>query len=63
LMTLSAMLGLVSLILSFRVHRSPKALGILAVWICLLALGWITKGREYEPIGIPLVARASASDS
>ncbi len=55
LMSLSAMLGMVSLTLSFRAHRSPKALGILVVGLCLLALGRITEEGNHEPIGIPLV--------
>jgi hypothetical protein len=55
LLSLSSGLGIASLCLGYREHRSRRALVILAAGLTLLALGRIAEGRRFEPIGVPLV--------
>ncbi len=55
LLSLSAVLGVTSLGLGFRSHRSIRALVVLAAGLCLLSSGRIAEGWECEPIGMPLV--------
>jgi MerC mercury resistance protein len=55
LMALSASLGIASLGLGYRVHRSRRAVVVLVAGLCLLASGRVAEGWEYERIGLPLV--------
>jgi hypothetical protein len=55
LITLSALLGISSLCLGYREHRSHQALGILAVGLGSLATGCIVEHRELAQVGVPLV--------
>lgn len=50
----SAAIGIISLCWGYRVHRSRRALAILAVGLGLLAAGRIAERRE-EPWGVALV--------
>jgi hypothetical protein len=52
---LSASLGVSSLSLGYRKHRSRQALATLVLGLVFLALGRVVEGRAYEPIGIPLI--------
>lgn len=51
----SAAMGVSSLCLGYRVHRSRRALTVLAVGLGLLAAGRIAERRYQEPWGVPLV--------
>lgn len=55
LVALSAVVGITSLCLGYREHRSRQALALLAVGLGLLALGRIAEERELRPWGVPLV--------
>lgn len=55
LVGLSAVLGVTSLCLGYREHRSRRALGVLGAGLSLLALGRILEGMHIGPWGVPLV--------
>jgi hypothetical protein len=55
LVGLSAALGITSLCLGYREHRSRRALGVLGIGLALLALGRILEGQHIEPWGVPIV--------
>ncbi len=55
LLGLSALLGLSSLCLGFREHRSRRALAVLAVGLTVLALGRVTEEHRVGAVGVVLV--------
>jgi hypothetical protein len=55
LVGLSTLLGLASLCLGYRLHRSRQGVAVLAVGVALLALGRVAEARDVEPWGVPLV--------
>jgi MerC mercury resistance protein len=55
LVALSASLGIASLRLGYRVHRSRRAVVVLAAGLCLLISGRVAEGWEYERIGLTLI--------
>lgn len=55
LVGLSATLGVTSLCLGYKEHRSRWPLGVLAGGLALLALGRIAEHRELEALGVPLL--------
>jgi hypothetical protein len=55
LLALSASLGLASLGLGYRVHRSRRAVVVLAAGLCLLISGRVAEGWEQERIGLTLI--------
>ena len=58
LVGLSAVLGVTSLCLGYRAHRSRRALALLGAGLALLAAGRIAEEGEGEPWGAPLVVAA-----
>ena len=55
LVGLSAVLGVASLCLGYRQHRSRRALALLAAGLGLLASGRIAEGQGAHRWGVPLV--------
>lgn len=55
LMAMSATLGIGSLCLGYREHRSRRALMVLSAGLALLALGRVAEVRDWEPYGAPLM--------
>ncbi|MDX1933041.1 MAG: MerC domain-containing protein [Capsulimonadales bacterium] len=55
LLALSATVGIVSLCLGFRTHRSRRALTLLSVGIGLASVGRILESRHIGPWGVPAV--------
>jgi hypothetical protein len=55
LIALSATLGVTSLCLGYREHRSRRALGVLGAGLGLLALGRIMEQYSTTPWGVPIV--------
>ncbi len=56
LLALSATLGIASLSAGYCVHRSGRALAVLAVGLSLLIAGRAAEGWEHETIGAALIA-------
>jgi len=55
LLALSAALGISSLCLGYREHRSRRALSVLAIGLALLAVGRMIEHLELSSIGVPLL--------
>lgn len=55
LVALSATLGIGSLCLGYRAHRSRRALAVLSAGLALLVLGRVAEERGWELYGVPLM--------